>query len=465
MRRLPLPLAQLYRRRAQYKRPDPPLDRPQRLCSYRLWEAPLKLLGSAAVAAAAEGGPAAPGVADRLRNLARPALGHWWEFVRLLVPDLADAGDEGFGRVRALLLGRQRDDLPRAAGLDAVLRESLDGVAGARATVRLSELFDRMVRYRNRELGHGAHGQRDPAFYERNGLAILLGVVEVLGRLDPLAGRGLVFVADVRRLSSGGWLVERYELAGESPRRLESLEVPEAEAASLPRPGRLYLDGPSGPLPLHPLLVCDADATEVLFLNARRGKARAEYLGYHPGRVVEVDDMAADHRALMARLLGLEVDDGLAGRWAAGSQAEDPPAPPDAAGVGPPRRLGEFELLSELGRGGMGVVYRAWQPSLGRQVALKCLLRAGDPKADARFNREIHALGRVEHPHLIKVFTSGAEADHWFYTMELVEGATLAAVCGQLRGAGSTAAEVDIASWRASLGSACTRARGRRSVR
>ena len=97
-------------------------------------------------------------------------------------------------------------------------------------------------------------------------------------------------------------------------------------------------------------------------------------------------------------------------------------------------RLGEFELISELGRGGMGVVYRAWQPSLDRQVALKCMLRAGDPKAEARFAREIHALGRVEHPNLVKIFTSGSEADQWFYAMELVDGATLAAVCDSLHG-------------------------------
>ena len=86
-------------------------------------------------------------------------------------------------------------------------------------------------------------------------------------------------------------------------------------------------------------------------------------------------------------------------------------------------------MLSELGRGGMGVVYRAWQPSLGRQVALKCLFQSGDPKAEARFAREIRALGRVEHPHLVKVFTSGADGERWFYAMELIEGASLAAVC------------------------------------
>ena len=54
------------------------------------------------------------------------------EFVRLLVPALADAGDEYFVRVREIVLGRSRDDLPRAAGLDATLREVLEQKTGAR---------------------------------------------------------------------------------------------------------------------------------------------------------------------------------------------------------------------------------------------------------------------------------------------------------------------------------------------
>jgi hypothetical protein len=103
----------------------------------------------------------------------------------------------------------------------------------------------------------------------------------------------------------------------------------------------------------------------------------------------------------------------------------------------------------------MGVVYRAWQPSLGRQVALKCLLRSGDPKAEARFAREIRALGRVEHPNLVKVFTSGAEGEQWFYAMELVEGATLAAVCDRLTAGKSSAAGLDLGTWQEALGSAC----------
>ena len=113
--------------------------------------------------------------------------------------------------------------------------------------------------------------------------------------------------------------------------------------------------------------------------------------------------------------------------WAARSQAEEPEE--DAFAAMPAERMiGEYELLSRLGQGGMGVVDPAWQPSLGRQVVLKCMLRSGDPKAEARFAREIRALGQVEHPGIVKVFTSGSEADQWFFVMELVEGADLAKV-------------------------------------
>ena len=464
VRSLPLPLAQLYRRACDAKTP---LDR--HLAAFYLWEASLKLLASVAVAAYTEKGEPAPELAERLRNLARPALGHWWEFVRLLVPVLADSGNEGFRPARDLVFGRQRDDLPRAAGLDAALREELDGAGGVRVSIRLSELFDRLVRYRNREIGHGATGQRPREYYDRMGRSLLLGTAELLGRLDVLAGRRLITVTDVRRLASGHWLIERYELAGRDARPLESLERPESEAYRLPLPGWLYLDPPTEPSPsgagpspasawpLHPLVLYDHETAEVFFLNARRGQRRTEYLCYHSGRTVERQDLGVERRALLARVLGGTVDDGQIEQWAANSQAEEPKAPEPEGPEG--HRLGEFELLSELGRGGMGVVYRAWQPSLGRLVALKCLLRVGDRNAEARFNREIHALGRVEHPHLVKVFTSGAEADRCFYAMELIEGATLGAVCGRLRGRGSTVTELDLETWRETLGTACQEAR------
>jgi WD40 repeat protein/serine/threonine protein kinase len=453
-RRLPLPLAQLYRRAHNAKTP---LER--HLTAFYLWEAALKLLGSAAIAEYAAAGELEPELSERLQNLARPSLGHWWEFVRRLLPVLADRGDAGFGQLRDWVLGKTRDDLPRAAGLDAVLREALDGQAGARATVRLTELFDRLVQYRNRELGHGAAGRRPAAFYERMGAALVAGVAEVLARLDVLAGRWLLYVPDVRRKASGDWLVERFELQGEAGRRIESLVVPEAEARRLPRPECLYLETPAGegrsPLLrlLHPLAVHDADGGEVLFLNARRGQKRTEYLSYTTGRVLDRPDLGNEHRDFMARILGTSVTDGQVEQWASRSHAEE--SPPDAPVLEPRRQIGEFELLSILGRGGMGVVYRAWQPSLGRQVAVKELLKTGDAKAEARFAREVRALGKVEHPHLVKVFTSGADGDRWFYAMELVEGAPLAVVCARLQARSPNRAGVSLPTWEAALSTAC----------
>jgi YD repeat-containing protein len=452
IRRLPLPLAQLYRRAHNSNGAH---NRHQ--AAYFLWEAALKLLASAALAEyAALGRPPDPSLVERLGNLARPAVGHWWEFVRLLVPPLAEGGDEPFGKARDLVLGHGRDDLPRAAGLDAALREALDGAAGSRSTVRLSELFDRLVRYRNRELGHGALGLRPAEFYERMGGALLAGVAEVLGRLDVLAGRRLLYVGEVRQ-AGGVWSAPRFDLVGETARGGAPLEWPRAGPAGVPDGDRLYLEGPTRALrPLHPLLLYEAETAEVFFLNARRGQRRTEYLSYATGRFVERKDLAGEQQSLLGRVLGVPVDAGQVGQWAGRAEADEekalPPAPEAA-----PRLVGEFEVFSELGRGGMGVVYRAWQPSLGRQVALKKLLRAGDARAEARFRREIKALGRVEHPNLVKVFTSGSEGEDWFYAMELVEGADLGGVCERL--AGSNASTLGDAEWRRAVTTACEEAR------
>jgi hypothetical protein len=246
-RRLPLPLAQLYRRAHNAKN-----ARDRHDAAYYLWEAALKLLGSAAVVSFLQARRApADRLAEALQNLARPAVGHWWEIVRLLTVELADA-DAGFASIKDLLLGRARDDLPRVAGLDALLVATLDGRSGSRSTVRLTELFDRLVRYRNLEFGHGAAGQRNSGHYEELGRALLAGVPQLLDRLDVLAGRTLVYLADVRRLATGAWLVERYELVGETPRRLESLEQRPDEAAGL-LPQRVYLSG-AALQPLQPLV-------------------------------------------------------------------------------------------------------------------------------------------------------------------------------------------------------------------
>ncbi len=93
-------------------------------------------------------------------------------------------------------------------------------------------------------------------------------------------------------------------------------------------------------------------------------------------------------------------------------------------------RLGEFRLIRELGRGGMGIVYEAEQESLGRRVALK-VLPAGaalDERLAIRFLREARAAGRLQHPGIVPVFASGRAEGVLFFAMELIEGRSLAEI-------------------------------------
>jgi WD40 repeat protein/serine/threonine protein kinase len=451
IRRLPLPLAQLYRHACNARSS---LDRHQAACF--LWEVALKLWGSAAIVEYAERGLHDPAVVEELKHLARPSLGHWRSFVRLLVP-VVTPGDEGFAKLNELLGGKSRDNLPWLAGLDAALREKLEGKTGSRSTVKPAELLDRIVTYRNK-VAHG--GLRSEQKDDRFSAAFLAGVTELFGQMDPLAGRRMVYVDEMRRQTSGNWLVTLYDLVGETPKRQVPFDVPDSDRTARLKPGRVYLATTEQtddllPVlrPLHPLVLLELDEAKVLFLNAKRNKRNAEYLCYKSGEeTVQLPELGQDHRELLGTILGAPVDLAALDAFAARSQAEEPEGT-DESQDSEPEMLGDFELRSVLGRGGMGVVYRAWQPSLGREVAVKALQRSGDPKADARFRREIRALGKVEHPGLVKVYTSGSEGDRFFYAMELVEGADLGQVCGLL-GASSSATEVGIEQWRKAVSTA-----------
>ncbi|MEM7308213.1 MAG: serine/threonine-protein kinase [Planctomycetota bacterium] len=106
-----------------------------------------------------------------------------------------------------------------------------------------------------------------------------------------------------------------------------------------------------------------------------------------------------------------------------------------AATGGDGRTLGRFKILGELGRGGMGVVYLVLDPRLGRRVALKALgprLVISD-RARTRFEREIRAIAGLNHPRIVPVYEVGEESGVPWYTMELVEGRTLAQVVQSLR--------------------------------
>ncbi len=153
------------------------------------------------------------------------------------------------------------------------------------------------------------------------------------------------------------------------------------------------------------------------------------------GPAADVESAARDHPDLADELRGL---------WAAAQFAEamarsggatrdattaiDSRHQPSEADPNLPRAFGDYVLLSERGRGGMGVVYRARQTSLNRAVALKMVLR-GDVASStdrARVRAEAEAAARLVHPNIVSVYEVGEHDGHPYFAMQLVDGPTLA---------------------------------------
>ena len=97
--------------------------------------------------------------------------------------------------------------------------------------------------------------------------------------------------------------------------------------------------------------------------------------------------------------------------------------------------LGDFRIVRQVARGGMGIVYEARQISLGRRVALKVLAFAGllDPRRMQRFQNEVRAAASLEHPHIVPVYAVGSDRGVYYYAMRFIDGPNLAEIIEQLR--------------------------------
>jgi serine/threonine protein kinase len=152
------------------------------------------------------------------------------------------------------------------------------------------------------------------------------------------------------------------------------------------------------------------------------------------GEAVDVEQHLANHpewadrlRSLLPALEVMAHAQRSTGEAAAAHQSRD----------SEPHRgtLGDFRLLREVGRGGMGIVYEAEQVSLRRRVALKVLPLAGmmDPRHLQRFQNEAQAAAGLHHTNIVPVYFVGNERGVHYYAMQYIEGRDLASVMAQLR--------------------------------
>lgn len=152
------------------------------------------------------------------------------------------------------------------------------------------------------------------------------------------------------------------------------------------------------------------------------------------GKTPDIEAVLASHpdraEEIRARLSDLEKLEGLWRQLSTG-RSDGLVGEPVARGTS----LGEFEVVREIGRGGMGVVYLARQKSLGRLVALKVISRTSvlSESTRNRFLRESEALASLAHPNVVPVFAAGEDKGTLYMAMGLVEGVSLADVLDSVR--------------------------------
>ncbi len=162
------------------------------------------------------------------------------------------------------------------------------------------------------------------------------------------------------------------------------------------------------------------DLAEEFAERIRRGESPtvSEYATRHA-------ELAAEIRDLFPTIAALE-------RLKA--KRAQPQGQPASLGGARLERLGDFHILREIGRGGMGIVYEAEQESLGRRVAIKVLPKHAlvDSKQLKRFHREARIVARLQHPNIVAVFGVGEHEGFHYFIMQLIRGVGLDKIVAQL---------------------------------
>lgn len=193
-------------------------------------------------------------------------------------------------------------------------------------------------------------------------------------------------------------------------------------------------------------LLASVSADRVPALDDPRAiRAVQEYLAaLEAGRRPDRQEFLARHPDLADQLSGCL--DALEFVHSAAESLHPPAAPSGPhTDLSPMTALGDFRLVREVGRGGMGIVYEAEQVSLDRRVALKVLPYAAtmDPKQLQRFRNEAKAAASLHHQNIVPVYAVGCERGVHYYAMQFIDGQSLAEVVRGLRRQGDAGAVGD----------------------
>ena len=191
---------------------------------------------------------------------------------------------------------------------------------------------------------------------------------------------------------------------------------------------------------LHGLILEYVDAIE-----SGRSIDREQFIQSHSEFRLDLEAFFAAHDEVECvfaplRVAGVAPHSGSGPRSGQLSSSDPDCRTPPSGALG---QLGEYRLIKEIGRGGMGVVYEAEQLSLQRRVALKVLPFAAtiDARQLQRFKNEALAAASLRHEHIVSVYGVGCELGVHYYAMQLIEGQSLAELIAELRRRGSECGE------------------------